>query len=1140
MKKIGELFGNVKIPRLRKLFRLMKLTVLFLLISVGCVFANKSYSQNKTLTLHMENTTVKDVLSEIEGQSEFRIMYSGKFIDVERKVSVNMEAQKIEQVLSSLFAGTDVSYTVKDRFIVLVTPELLEEGTFGVFQERSVSGKVTDTGGQPLPGVTVVVKGTTQGTVTNADGDYTLSRIPEDAVLVFSFVGMRTQEVVVGDQTLINVSMEEETIGLEEVVAVGYGTIKRNKVTTPISSVDTERIKTQKTNSLDRSLEGQIAGLSVKQTTGSPGGGSVMSIRGASSIGASSQPLVVIDGIPVQGGFGKEQSALTLLNQADIKSIDVLKGVSATAIYGSRGANGVILVTTESAAEGKTEFAFSASAGIDRMMGREKLDLMNAEEFSQWRIENVQEYEDFYGVPYFNDPDEEKLFYDIYNNPGESTDWYDVMTRVAAKQEYNMNVTHAMKSFSGFFSLGYLDHQGIINETGFERISMRANMAYEPNNAIKVGLNINPTIRTWDGEIGGDRGSIYGSAFMSTPLDGPYIDNGPWERDNSNYYDGEYDLDIWSPGTFSNVNALHAVENTINTTRNINLFFQPSLQITPIHGLVLLTRYNGRIENQNKEYFRPSTVSSVYNPPPQAASGYHQTNNHRSWQWENIVSYDFILKDHSISAMGGYTMERYNDYSVRLNGSQYPNNAVHTINAATEQSGSSSTSQWSMMSYLLRLNYDYQAKYLFTASLRRDGCSRFGEENRWGYFPSISLGWNISKESFFPESSWITNLKIRGDYGTSGNNAIGNYTWIPTLAANNYTLGGQIVNGKRISSIGNASLGWERSKEFDVGLDLILFGGRVNFAFDYYNKITKDMLWGVTLPRSSGFSSIQDNIGEIRNRGAEFQINSTNIKNSNFTWNMDFNISFNRNKVLNLGNVDRILTGARNYSITVPGQPMAMFYGWESLGILNTWDDVHNNATFPTSVPGTPHYANHGGGDIIDDNDKIIIGNPHPAFTGGFNNTFKYKNFDLNIAMSFAHDFDVWCQLEEDVLNLDGVFNVLTEVKERWRSPEKPGNGRIAATFHVTNIDRWENSDWVANTSFIKGQNITLGYSLNNVRFCNALRLYMSAQNVFILTNFRYGNPDANLQGANALQRNFYNYDYPLATTMMFGVDIKF
>ena len=1125
--------------RAKKLLRMMKLTAILLLAGLMQVSATV-YSQATKFNFKAENKQIVEVLKDIEESSNFRFFYIREQVDVERQVSLKAKDATVEEILDEIFEGQGITYKVMEDYLILLSPENtnIRLGTIGYQQQKTVSGTVTDESDTPLPGVTVVVKGTTNGSISDVDGNYSIPNIPEDAILQFSFVGMKTKEITVGNQTIINVIMEEESIGLEEVVAIGYGTLQRNKISTSITTLKPERVKSQVTSSIDQSLEGQIAGLSVRQTTGAPGGGAEMTIRGSGSIGAGDQPLFVIDGIPMQNIYGKEQSPLSLLNQTDIESINVLKGVSATAIYGSRGSNGVILITTNSGKEGKTEFNFSARVGVEKILEMEKLDLMNAQEFAQWRKEDYYDKAKFYGYEISDDDIPE-----VYRNPealGKGTDWYDVMTRTALMQEYNLSVSHGTKDFKGFFSMGYLNNQGTIKETDFERISMRANMFYDPNDFITVGMNLAPTIRKWGNQVGGSRGTIFGSAFMSSPLDGPYKEDGIWERDNEDYYDGEWDLDIYSDGTFSNNNALYTLKKQVDETRNFNLRFQPYISIQPVKGLTLRSQYNLDLTYYSREYFRPSTVSSIYNPPPQAATGYYDTDRNYGWQFENTATYDRIFGDHDITVLAGYTREHYNSYTSYIDGDQYASDDIKTINGATEQWGNTGETNWALISYLFRISYDYKAKYLFTGTVRRDGSSRFGSDNRWGYFPSASVGWNITKEGFFPKTQWLTNLKLRASFGYSGNNAIGNYTWIPTLSADNYTFGGSVADGKSVASMENTNLGWEKSREFDTGFDLTLLGGKINFIFDYYNKVTEDMLWGVSVPISSGFSSVQDNIGEIRNRGVEFSLSTINISNNDFTWATDFNISFNRNKVLDMGDVGRILTGPRSYSLTMEGEPMAMFYGWKSLGILNDWDEVEKYGTFEGQVPGTPHYQDLDNNGIIDDNDKMIIGNPHPAFRGGLNNSFKYKNWDLNIAMSFAHDFDIWAQLEEDVINLDGVFNVLTEVKERWRSPEQPGNGRIAASFHETSFDRWANSDWVYNASFLKVQNISLGYTFSNVNFIKLLRVYCSVQNAFMFTNYEYGNPEASVYGNNSLIRNFDNYDYPLTRTVTFGLDLNF
>jgi TonB-linked SusC/RagA family outer membrane protein len=1005
-------------------------------------------------------------------------------------------------------------------------------------QDFTVQGKVTDGEGEPIPGVTIVTKGTGNGTVTDIDGQYSIVVSDPNGHLVFSFVGFKSQEVPINNRSTIEVQLEDDVQSLEEFVLVGYGSMQKEKLVTPVSSVDPELVQTEVTNSLDRALEGKIAGMSVKQGSGAPGGGSEIRIRGAGSIGAGSQPLIVIDGVPMQEGYSKERSSLSLLNQSDISSINILKGAAATAIYGSRGSNGVVLVTTKRGKEGRTDFAFSASSGWDQVLPSTKLDLMNAEEFARWRKENAYERASFYGEE-ISDAD----IPEAYRSPeslGEGTDWQDIITQVGLRQEYNLSVTHGANDFTGFFSMGYLDQTGTVKNTSFERLSFRANMGYQPNDMVKIELNINPTLRTWNNEIGGNRGTLYGQAAISTPVDGPYREEGAWERENPIYYDGEWDLDIWSPETFSNNNPLYALREQYDKTQNLNVVITPALEITPLQGLTLRTHYNARLEYNSREFFSPSTITGIFNPPPAQASGYYNTDRDFSWQWENTANYTRIFGAHSVSALAGASLERYNQSYSRLNGSNFPRDDIRTINASIEQTGNSGESNWSMMSYFFRANYDYGSKYLLTASIRRDGSSRFGPDSRWATFPAVAAGWNISKEDFFPETSWLSNLKLRGGYGTSGNNRIGNYTWIPTLTGGNYTFGGNVVDGLQVSGIENTALGWEKAREYSAGMDLLLWDGRISLDMDYYHRITTDMLWAVSVPISSGFGQIQDNIGEIENKGLEFSLNSINIDNADFTWRTLFNISFNRNKVISLGDVDRIFSGWKDYSLTVPGQPMGMFFGWEQIGILRDREDVENSATFPGQLPGTVKYRDLDGDGTITDDDKKFLGNPYPAFRGGLINTFSYKDIDLSISMSFAHDFDVYSQLEGDVLNLDGVFNVLRITEQRWRSPDNPGNGEIPTSIHQTFHSRNPSTKMVNNASFLKVQNITLGYTLENIKFLQSFRVYGSVQNAFLFTNYKYGNPDINRSGASSLERNFHGYDYPISRTFSVGLDLLF
>jgi len=1157
MKNFNEkIIWENSFPNALKLLRVMKLTVFLILITVFCVFAGESYSQTKKLTLKMDNARVEDVLATIEKQSEFYFfIYSEKVIDVERKVSIDIKNENIETVLSTIFEGTNVAYSIDDRLIILSTPELISNKAQAIWQQATVSGKVTDAGGQPLPGVTIVVKGTTRGTVTNADGEYILTDMSPDATLVFSFVGMRTQEIVVGNQTTINVTMEEDVIGIEEVVAIGYGTLQRNRISTSIASLEPQKVTVQATSSIDRSLEGQIAGLSIKQNTGAPGGGAIMEIRGSGSIGAGDQPLVVIDGVPMLNPYSKFHSPLSLINKEDIKSIDVLKDASATAIYGSRGSNGVIIIETKSAEEGRTQFSFSAEGGLSQMMPMEKLDLMNAQEYAQWRKESEFEAGEYYGYEVTLDDIPEEYRYP--EKLGEGTDWQDILTRVAPQQNYNLSVSHGTDDFTGYFSMSYRNEQGIVVETGYERLQFRANMDYDPVDLVSVGMNMNTSYGIWDkvsGTSTGNRGTYYGRGALCVPVDGPYKDDGPWE--NEKYYDEEWDLVITAGGqAFNQPNPLYALKNTTDLNSRLNIYFQPYLELNPLENLTFKTQYNLNLANNTYEFFKPSTISSGFSVPPSETDGQFNTGKSLNWQFVNTLNYEETFGNHRVSALAGYSRERYNSFSSSLNGNKFPDNKIETINASTEQTGSTSESHWSIISYMFRLNYDYKSKYLFTGTIRRDGCSRFGSKQRWGYFPSASVGWNVTKESFFPEADWLSNLKFRASYGMSGNNSIGNYTYQSLIGNNDYTFGGNLVVGRMLTDMENAYLTWEKVSEFNTGLDLTLLAGRLNFVFDFYNNITENMLWDVDIPISSGYSGTTLNLGKIRNRGLEFSINSINISKTDFRWVTDFNIAFNRNMVLDLGPVERILAGHRNYSITMVGQPIAMFYTWRKVieehgGVIPSPEKLDDYAKFPDQeIAGTPIFEDKNGDGIITEEDHMITGNPHPDFRGGMNNSLTYKNWDFNVSMSFAHNFDIFSQLLEDVLNVRGVFNNLKDTKNRWKSPDNPGTpmegndyGVISQSFDIRQIkyDHYNHSGWVHNVSFLKIQNVSMGYTFRNLNFGDRIRLYCTVQNLHTFTNYLFGNPDVNYHGSNSLVRNYDTHDYPLARTVIFGVNLNF
>ncbi len=1122
-----------------KTLLVMKLTILLLTV---VLFSARASGVAQSVTLSGKDLTLKQVFAAVKKQTGYVLFNNKGALDGTKTVSLTVYNLPLKDFLDVVLKDQPLEYTIQGKTIILSRKVPVIPPAEVVFSDQPappITGVVRDAAGILLSGATVYNNRTKKSVQTNAKGEFSMPAQPGD-ILIISFSGYQRFEAEVGiDRVPLSIVLQTSYSDLNGIVVVGYGTLQKSKVSSSMASVDPQKIENQLNVSVDRSLEGMVAGVVVKQNTGAPGGGASIKIRGAGSIGAGDDPLFVIDGIPYASTYGKERSPLAFLNPSDIESMDILKDAAASAIYGSRGANGVVLITTKSGKAGKTEITANVRTGMQQVLPIEKMDLMNAYEFASWRKENYLEHQAYYGLPVnLNDLPE------AYRDPevwkGKGFDWQNGIFRTAPMQSYNISISHGSEHFKGYFSLGYTQEEGAIIETNVKRLSMRANMVYEANKFIDMGMMMSSTVTWWGNRVDDNRGGNYGNAVISSPLDGPHYDADLPEEDSSYIYNG-WDGDIFVD-VFHQPNSIYNLKNIKNKDQDFNLNLQPYLQITPLKGLVLKSQLNLQFANSFSSNFQPSTNHTDWAPPPAMTRASYGTGNAFNWQFINSLNYHKTLGDHSFDALMAYTAERYHGEASSIDAWDFPNDLVTTIDASRTQIASTSESAWSILSTIYRLNYDYKTKYLLQGSLRRDGSSRFGPDRRWAYFPSVSAGWHISKEAFFPQTNWLTNLKLRTSYGLSGNNNIGDYTWISGLDRLDHNFGGNVVPGSAPSAISNTKLGWEKTKEYDLGLDLSLFKGRLNFTFDYYNKITTDMLWNVVIPVSSGFNSLWDNIGKVRNRGVEFSISSVNVSNRDFRWNTDFNISFNRNKVLNLGNINQMVNsvGFAVLNITRVGDPLAQFWGFKLQGIFNTQDEIDKSATYGTQLPGTPKWEDIDKNGVIDINDRTVIGNPFPDFTGGINNRFTYKKWDLNVNISYAYNFDVAATLETTSLNLGGAFNVTKEVKDRWKSPQEPGNGRISGSFQQTNLDRdVSSSKFIYNVSYLKFQNISLGYtfSLDNIRQC---RLSLSAQNPWLITNYKYGNPDVNRYGNSTLMQGIDEYDYPLTRILELGVNITF
>ncbi|WP_201301078.1 TonB-dependent receptor [Sunxiuqinia indica] len=1108
---------------IQKFLLIMRLTTLLTFLLTFSVYAG-SYSQNTKLNLSLNNVTIEQALLEIEDNSRFVFLYESGIIDKTIKRSISVNEKTIDVVLSELLNGTNINYTIDDRQISLYKDDKLGNNLNNrnvIEQQVSVSGIVTDASGVPLPGVTVVIKGTMKGTITDGDGNYSLTDVPGDGVLVFSFVGMRPMEISVGGRSTINASLAEETIGIDEVVAIGYGTQSKRNVTGAIQSVDSEDFENIPTAQLTQKLQGKLAGVQINQTTGIPGQGMSIRIRGQASISAGSDPLYVVDGFPITGDISN-------INPDEIESITVLKDASSTALYGSRAANGVVLITTKQAKFGKSSLTVSVYEGLQQIPDYLRPEMMNAQEFARFKKEIHEE--NGWGVP------------EMFQNPkqyGEGTDWLDAVTRTALIQNYSINYSTSKDKFRSAVVGGFFSQDGVLLNSNYKRFSLRINSEYQFNDKVKVGVNASNTVTTnktpqSDG-IWYNSPSIVQSALLTSPI-APYINEDGTIPVNAGVWGNDYGS---SPGP----NWYNQVQVVKNTSKNVGLLATGFLEYEPIKGLKYKSSVGIDLGSSVSDFFNPSTAGSIFNPGNEAdASRIYATHGNSlgySWLWENILTFKKSIQDHNFEVLGAYSSQSAHGESGSMSGTGFPDNKVHTLNVAKDITGTTDIQDWSLLSLIGRINYNYKQKYLLTLAYRRDGSSKFGSDNRWGDFPSGSIGWIASEEDFMGAVPQISFLKLRASYGVTGNNNIGNYTQYASMVATNSPINNTLISGKSLAGLNNTELGWENTTEVDLGLDFGLFNNRIYLTYDYFRRITDNLLYNVDIPISSGFFNFTTNVGKLKFWGHEFALNTKNLVGE-FKWNTNFNIAFNRNEALELGTSNAAIYG--DNTITEVGQPLGQLYALKWEGLYYTQEEIDEVGRDGAQI-GTVKFADNDGDGWVnnDDRDKIVLGSSTPKAIYGLTNTFNYKNFDLSIVAQGAFGHKIFNHIERFSTNLDGAFNVLQAVDNRWRSPENPGDGIYGKVISgTTGYERdWMSSKFLYDASYLTIKNITLGYQvpIRNTRYIRGLRVYGSIQQAYVFTDYPGNNPEVSA-GAGLFSGNDYT-TYPVPRTFTLGVNVN-
>ena len=1006
-------------------------------------------------------------------------------------------------------------------------------------QQNSISGTVTDAlTKEPMPGVNVIIKGTTIGTLTGVDGRYIVpSTDSNSAILVFSFIGYSTKEVSVSGKLVIDLVLEAAMTGLDEVVVVGYGTTKRADLTGSVGSMGSKDLKETNVTRVEQALSGRVAGVQVKMSDGQPGASPQIRIRGIGSISAGVDPLYVVDGFPT--------NSIQTLNPSDIENIDILKDASATAIYGSRGSNGVVLITTKRGSVGKAKINFDTYYGLQSVT--KVPHFLNAMQqatyyYNSIRNWNVGNGRDVTGDPATWNKRVPQTVLDVMSGAN-TTDVsaLDAVLRTAPTKGYNVSVSGGNEVVKYAVSGEYLNQDGIILNSNFKRYSLRANIDAQLTKRLALRVNLNPTYTINNNVIaeGGGAGastSIIGSATSAQPYYPLYNADGSYFI----YRSIDASTDLYNPL------ALALEKKSVNTGTQI--LGNVNAEYTILEDL----KFNvmaGASLNASKGYAFTPNLPVFYS----SASGTDNASAGINWLTEYTLTYKRNFGKHSIAALAGYTAQYDKSEMNSLGSNNYPNNLVPTLSAVSGiiTTGTGSISEWSILSQLARVNYNYGGKYFVTASIRRDGSSRFGANNKYGVFPSAALAWRVSDEKFMQNVPLVDMLKLRTSYGKTGNNNIGNYASLATISYLKYATGGTAIGGFAPGVIPNPDLTWETQEQLNMGIDLGFFDGRLNLSVDHFISRNVDLLLNVNVPAATGFSTALKNIGEVKNTGWEFVLSSV-ISDKKFKWTADFNLSAYKNEVVKLGpSGDDIISGN---NITRIGKPIGMFYGYITDGVFLNADElaagpIYNNGLSDATKVGDIRFKDLSGPDGVPDGlitsaDISIMGNPYPDFYYGMTNRLSYGNISLSINIAGSQGNEIYSNAMVIYRLIRSRSRTLSTEANYWKSESDPGDGKTVKPSDVpTGGLRQVSNRYMDTGSFLRINNLTLSYTLpdkiSQKMMISMLRLYASSTNPFIFTKNLSFNPDVSNSG-NSLTPGIDNNNYPLPKSIVFGLNVTF
>ena len=1139
-------------------------------------------------SLPAESYYLKDVLQLVEEQDGVTFFYDNQLIDSLLVASLPKKNVHVELKLAELLTPLNLSYKkLKGSNYVILTSQDLNKSNKNEEQEISftqtlaqeqteelqllnsassaqfyfiLSGKVTDSDNEPIPGVNIIIKGTSIGTSTDAQGIYKLSITDENAssTLIFSFIGYETQEVAVNSKTEINVTLSQDLKTLEEVVVVGYGEVKKSDLTGSVGTVKSEQIQERQLASLNQALAGRIAGVSVNVNSGRPGGQTNVRIRGSSSINASNNPLYVIDGVILPVGTQTQNSnAIDFINPADIASMEVLKDASATAIYGARGANGVILISTKRGSTSGGKITYDLQTSVPTI-GPHRVEMLNAREFLDiedlaWKNAAIYDPSQVNGTGNFTGKSDPKLnrtdplLFDASGNPLYDTDWLKASTQNKLSQNHQLSFTGGNKESTYGAFLGYRNDNGLLLNSYLKRYSARFVFDSQIKSWIKVGGSLSYNNQT-DNLVDTGTGGLNSVRMITEAL--PFLP--------VTYPDGSYSHNSHYPTMEGGRNPVDQLLNNkyqlLTQTTMSNVY--TSIKITK--GLELRSTVGTNVVARERQEYtsRPPLQGTTRTPLSAGDKGNALIRSDREtfWSFENYLTYTKGFSNiHSITALLGLSWQETNIFGFQTSTTTFLSDFFGNNNigsGTTINTPSSGKARFAFNSYFGRLNYSLKDKYLLTITGRMDGSSKFGESNKYAFFPSAAIAWKVSDEDFIKNITAISNLKLRGSYGLTGNSEINTYSALGTLNAGYVA----VFSNTRFTGIGKGRLGnpelqWERTAQSDIGLEVGLLDGKIFIEADLYHRKTTDMLLDAPLPNTSGYTTITKNVGSMENKGFEFALTTENFSAGDFSWTTIFNIAGNKNKVLELATPAPIFgVGNPNFTnqtgIIRVGDPVGSFWGLVRLGTWGT-DEAAEAAKFnyrggKPMLPGDIKYLDVNGDYLINDNDRMIIGKAYPDVYGSLINTWKYKGFDLTLDLQYSYGNDVLNMTKHSGEDRVSISNSYKSVLGAWTAENQ--NSDIAAirdtrAGYVTNVD----THWLEDGSFIRGRNLLLGYNvpfsaIERLRL-ERLRVYASVQNFFLATKFSGNDPEVTTYG-NVFAQGQTFFDYPKPTMYMLGLSI--